>query len=159
MMGLKTASLILITAVIAAPVRADVTVDGKPVQNTAGGQILIRESDCRELMRHVPRDDVAFRPGQDVHGDPVPPADLEPSLDLGGRANNFAFAVSVDLDDRLSKGGEGQVRPFGAEGYIGYVEIRDGRAYWQGQPLDRDGIAAVSEACKKAGLEKDKKDR
>lgn len=159
MTGMKTASLILITALIAGPIRADVTMDGKPVQNTDGGQILIRESDCRELMRHHPRDDVTFSPGKDVHGDPVPPADLEPSLDLGDRADNFAFAVSVDLDDRLSRGGEGQARPFGAEGYIGYVEIRDGRAYWEGQPLDRDSVAAVSEACKKAWHEKDKKDR
>lgn len=155
MIRVKAATLILLAPMITMPVRADVTVDGKPVENMATDNLLIRQDDCRALTVHHPREDVTYLPGRDS----VPPADLEPSLDLSDRARNFALVVTVDLDDRLGTGSEGQKRPFSGEGYIGYIEVRDGRAYWEGQPLDGDGMAAVSEACRKARSLKDEKDR
>lgn len=39
-------------------------------------------SSCRWLVRHVPRDDVAYKPGVDVHGKPVVPADLNGTYNI-----------------------------------------------------------------------------
>lgn len=132
---------------------ADVTVDGKsvgesPAEDAKAGLIAVRRADCRVLMRHRPDADVAHKPGAGVDGRTVAPADITPPLDLTERANSFAFAVTVDLEDRLGTGGEGQARPFDGEGFVGYVEMRDGVPHWNGKPLDRDGIEAVSAACR-----------
>src|SRR5690606_14696963 len=43
----------------------------------AGSAITVKEGDCRLLVKHVPSPDVAYRPGVDVNGDPVAPADLD----------------------------------------------------------------------------------
>ena len=34
---------------------------------------------CSNVVRHIPNDDVAYKPGVDVHGKPVVSADLNPS--------------------------------------------------------------------------------
>ena len=38
--------------------------------------VRITRSDCVQLVEHVPSDDVAYQPGVDVRGNPVPPADV-----------------------------------------------------------------------------------
>lgn len=153
---LPLAILAVIASAVAA--RADVTLDGKPVGSAETGMILVRESDCRALALHKPGPDVIYKPGVDVNGGEVAPADLQPRLDLTERARTFGFAVTVDLDDQLGTGGEGQSRPFDGEGYLGYVELRDGVPYWNGAPLDTDGIEAVSAACRQV-REENEKDR
>jgi hypothetical protein len=37
---------------------------------------------CRWLVRHIPRDDVAYKPGVDVRGKPVVPADLNGTYNI-----------------------------------------------------------------------------
>ncbi|RMF10462.1 MAG: hypothetical protein D6763_05645 [Alphaproteobacteria bacterium] len=137
---------------------ADVSVDGVPVTTSRQGAVAIRAGDCRVLARHHPAADVTYAPGVDVEGRPVPPADLDAYPDLGERAHGFGFAVIVDLGDRLGEGGAGQARPFNGEGVLGYIEIRDGTAYWEGKPLDANEIDAVNAACSRV-LDQSEKDR
>ncbi len=42
----------------------------------------LNDDDCRWLTRHIPDADVAYKPGVDVHGKPVVPADLNGTYDL-----------------------------------------------------------------------------
>jgi hypothetical protein len=67
---------------------------------TAGEGVTITARDCRLLSRHVPDADVAHRPGVDVRGKKVAPADLggAPSIEL---PEVIAFDVKVDLRNFL----------------------------------------------------------
>src|SRR4051812_10791297 len=56
---------------------------------------------CRQLVQHVPADDVTYKPGVDVHGKAVVPADL------GGGSNitmpdQVDIQIGIDLADRLA---------------------------------------------------------
>ena len=42
----------------------------------------LNDSDCRWLTRHIPDADVAYKPGVDVHGKRVVPADLNGTYDM-----------------------------------------------------------------------------
>src|SRR3546814_15281190 len=44
----------------------------------AGGYLTLSAEDCTRLARHYPADDVTYRPGRDVRGKAVAPADLDP---------------------------------------------------------------------------------
>lgn len=51
------------------------TVPGSPAR-AEGLRVTITEFDCRRLVEHRPRDDVAYQPGVDAQGRAVAPADL-----------------------------------------------------------------------------------
>lgn len=66
--------------IVEAPVIAEpaaTTVDN-PIDPTLG----FEAADCRWLTRHIPDADVAYKPGVDVHGKPVVPADLNGTYEL-----------------------------------------------------------------------------
>src|SRR3546814_8619488 len=48
----------------------------------AGGYLTLSAEDCTRLARHYPADDVTYRPGRDVRGKAVAPADLDPGAGL-----------------------------------------------------------------------------
>lgn len=110
-------------------------------QAPAARRIRVRSSDCQALMRHEPAADVAYRPEA---ADGRVPADLHPGTDFNERAKNVALALKVDLDDDL-KTSTGQ--PVGAQGVIGVIEVRDGIAYLDSQPLGGDESRAIRDAC------------
>lgn len=58
--------------------------------------VSIDATTCRLLERHVPAPDVAYRPGVDVHGEPVVPADLHPRIEVPRR---LAFEITIDPFD------------------------------------------------------------
>jgi hypothetical protein len=142
-------ALALLQAPVQAPVRAQEyrVKSGEPIPSSdaAGQTWLIRDRDCRLLRRHVPAADVAHRPHD---GDGVP-TDLNPGPDFDDRARNFAFAVTVVTDDYLPP-----VGPYGqsggGEGFLGFVEVRDGVPYMDGQPLDGLVADEVAAACNPA---------
>jgi hypothetical protein len=39
-------------------------------------KVIISGQDCQRLVKHIPSPDVSYKPGVDVHGKPVAPADL-----------------------------------------------------------------------------------
>lgn len=116
---------------------------GEPVQSSESlrGAWAIRDKDCRVLRRHVPVADVQHQPGADAA-----PADLNPGPDFNERARNFAFAITVVTDDYLPP-----VGPFGqsgrGEGFLGFVEIRDGVPFVDGEPLGGLGLDGLATAC------------
>ena len=65
---------------------ADVPVIAEPAPSLAGADLEptygLNDGDCRWLTRHIPDADVAYKPGVDVHGKPVVPADLNGTYDM-----------------------------------------------------------------------------
>ncbi len=103
----------------------------------------IAERDCRRLERHVPAPDVAYRPGVDVRGRPVVPADLAPPPAIV--PDRLTILLGVDLQRRL-----GLPRDLIADLPLGVIEIENGQALFNGRPLAADDAAALAAACREA---------
>lgn len=116
----------------------------------ATGQITVQlsEQDCGRLVRHVASDDVAYRPGVDVDGNAVAPADLDDRGSIPD-PNVVVFPLTLDLASRLG------IPPGGNADYlarpvIGVIAItRDGRASFNGIPLTSDAQHELAELCQR----------
>ena len=105
----------------------------------------ISAEDCRALVRHRAAADVTYRPGVDVRGREVVPADLNPSpIAL---PENYAIDITVDLFERLGipPGGnaeyEGDIR-------IGVVEFtEDRRVLFNGRPVTDEAQHELAARC------------
>jgi hypothetical protein len=115
--------------------------------------VYVTKQDCARLMAHRHDRGVDYKPGQDVHGRYVAPADL-PSQ------NSFALPDKIEFDLRLNplayapqqgNAPAGALQNTGAN--IGHVEIdlASGAAKLNGHALDDEQTSMVSEACRKAG--------
>lgn len=124
---LRSATLLLAAALGTAPTAAQT----------------IAERDCRRLERHVPAPDVAYRPGVDVRGRPVAPADLAPAPAIV--PERLAIHLGVDLQRRL-----GLPDDLIADLPLGVVEIENERVLFNGRPLAPDATAALAAACREA---------
>lgn len=113
----------------ASPVLARDATDGK------SESLAVEKVICQQLYVHKPAADVAFKPGVDVEGKPVAPADLPPLAApvVDDEAEFFEVPLTVDLAQRLS-----QPVPDGVklEGVIGNLRLyKDGRITSNGQDL------------------------
>ncbi len=106
------------------------------------GQYVISVPSCRLLLRrHVPDADVTYDAGRDA----VAPADLYPQQNLNNRARSMAFAVRVVPEGEVPQtAGRAGME---AEGFLGLIDVRDGVAYFDGEPLDAGQAAALRDAC------------
>jgi len=83
----------------------------------------------------------AYKPGVDVNGKPVAPADLPAAP---ARATNFPIEVKLDLRKHAGA-------PEHQGGAIfAFLNVRDGQAYFNGEPLTEDETGAIIAACKAA---------
>ncbi len=87
---------------------------------------------CRLLEKHIPRDDVTYQPGVDVHGKPVVPADLNEGAGFQ-LPEIVKIPLSVDLATAFGLMGFGRdelVAP------LGLLEVtKDGRVLQGGNDL------------------------
>jgi hypothetical protein len=100
----------------------------------------ISEWDCRRLERHVPAPDVVYRPGVDVRGRSVAPADLNPAVPIV--PERFAIYLGVDLRERL-----GLPPDLIADLPLGVIEIDNGTVLFNGRPIAPDAAAGLAAAC------------
>lgn len=107
--------------------------------------VTITQSECTNLVRHVPAPDVAYRPGVDVNGNPVTPADLN-STGAVTVPTEFTIPITIDLRDRL--GLPADPARFKPEANIGVVTYREGKAWFNGQPLSTEATATLAGACR-----------
>lgn len=107
--------------------------------------------DCRRLfVTHRPSADVAYKPGVDVHGKPVAPADLNPAPQIK-LPETVAFDVAVDL----RRFGVPQTSPlFQPSVKLGEVrvDVLTGKTLYNGEAIGNPEIEALREACKAQGL-------
>jgi len=142
-MSLTRASHILRTAAFLAGVLLASTGVG------AAETIVVTRADCARLVAHVPDPGVAYQPGVDVRGRPVAPADLggtpkiklpdevevPVTLDMLARYGLPANSSLYKLDDTLIG--------------IARVRVKDGRAWFNGEPLGDEESFALARACSK----------
>lgn len=95
---------------------------------------VVRTSDCRWLRRYKPNPAIVHQPG--TAGGP----------DYNAKARNLAIAIKVVADDYLPPVGPNG-RSAGGEGFLGFVELRDGVPYVDGEPLVGSGAADLAAAC------------
>ncbi len=102
---------------------------------------------CRALVKHVPDADVAYRPGVDVRGKPVVPADLggQPQMDL---PEEVVLPITADMFKLL--GLDQSKFPFQAmqrnDIYLGTLTVRGEQLFWNGKPLSdaqQDNLAVL----------------
>jgi hypothetical protein len=90
----------------------------------------------------------AYTPGVDARGNAVAPADLPAggNADLAKSLSERPVKITSAL---LGKYGiPANAQPFGGRAELGYVTVRDGKAYIDGQPLSPPETATLAEACK-----------
>lgn len=131
----------MVLAALTAAAFADITVPA-----TAQGQTLvISDADCRALVAHVARNDVNFKPGVDVHGRPVKPADLESNSTIK-LPDEISIDISLEIYTFLQR-----TAPRGLEKSktsLGAVTFKQGRVYFNDQPIDNGANGPIAEACR-----------
>lgn len=135
MSGLGTAVLCLAMA-WAMPARAQ---QGDPVQ------LVISEDVCRSLVAHQPAPDVEYRPGVDVHGRPVAPADLPGGLDFVA-PEDFVVSITRELAGQFGIPEDPGI--FEGEAILGTVSFVDGQLYFDGRPLFDPAQSIIRRLCR-----------
>jgi len=106
------------------------------------GTVRLTRADCRYVMRHHPAADVEYKPGVDVYGREVAPADVGGGIDYG--AERFTLNLTFDVFEAY-----GITPPIaGGEGNVGIGTLRfDGNKVWfNGQRLndsEADGLVVL----------------
>ncbi len=113
--------------------------------SAADAILRMTQADCKRLVAHRPAPDVAYQPGIDVRGHAVAPAEPEGDISIQP-SENLLIPIELDLFERLGSGpGHPAVE---ARVLIGTIELRDGRAYFNGRPLEDAGEAELAAKCR-----------
>jgi len=124
-----------------------------PPPGVVDQQLYVTRQDCRQLVAHHPDANVEYKPGVDVHGKYVAPADLPGQTD-------FKLPDKIEFDLRINPLAyapqQGNVPPGALQNTgtnIGHVEVDllSGQAKLNGNALDGEQTRIVTEACRKAG--------
>ncbi len=119
---------------------------GISVSNTGG--IAISADVCDKLRRAAAAEPGAdYRPGVDVNGDAVAPADL-PSNAPPMPLDNLPIVIGARLQQRYGLAGNAALLHRGA--MIGLLTLRDGRAYFNGEPISGGERDMMLAACAEA---------
>ena len=115
-----------------------------PIEPMPERIILVTRADCQMLTPHVPNADVEYRPGKDVRGRDIVPADIGGGDALGLGVNGYSFYMTHDALKEsgkaekygLSQNQEGKI-------ILGQVTVKGGDVFWNGSSLreaDRNSI-------------------
>lgn len=121
----------------------------RPVGAAETVTVEVSPENCRRLVRHVPSDDVAYKPGVDAYGRPVAPADLPGSAVIKA-PEKVTIALTLDF---LRGAGVGEDSALlDQEVSVGSVtyDINSGRLEYNGQPLSDPEAGVLAAGCKKA---------
>ena len=109
-------------------------------------EVTISKADCDRLVVHQPAPDVAYQPGVDVNGRPVAPADLNGGIQIAV-PETLRIPIEIDLFNRFGIPASPDL--YEADAQVGEVIYRNGRAYFNGQPLQDDTAAEFAALCQK----------
>ena len=137
-------ALFLLAAVLAAASAAAHEKDTVPTPRAAITRVAITRADCARLVAHVPAPDVAYRPGVDVYGREVAPADLggAPRIEL---PETILIDIEIDLQARF--GIPADPTQYDPDAEVGEVAYRDGRFTFNGHPLQDQAQAELAARC------------
>ena len=131
---MRLLTLILALTAIALPAQAETAT------------VTVTRNDCRHVTAHTPDASAAYTPGSTADGRSVAPADLGGGYKVKP-PETFSMDINIDLQERFGlPANKGQ---YMGEIRAGRVEIKDGRAFYNGQELATGAQNAVAEACAK----------
>jgi hypothetical protein len=115
----------------------------------ASAEIAISRKDCQRLVNHEPAPDVTYRPGVDVHGRPVAPADLG-----GGQQIQLPDVIYIPIEVLIQDkyGIPANSVLYDATALVGVVSVRGNQVYFEDQPLTDPEIVALEQACRDRGF-------
>ncbi|XKH36529.1 hypothetical protein ACIU1J_19270 [Azospirillum doebereinerae] len=109
----------------------------------AQGRPAVDFSACQTLTRHRPAADVEYRPGVDVRGRPVAPADLPgsaPTVPL----DRFDIPVSGDLARVIGLNVPGR----DSNVQVGWLSLEGNHLFFNGQPIGGPAEAELYAYCR-----------
>lgn len=109
------------------------------------GYAMITREDCRRLVHLTDDPGVAYRPGVDVHGRPVAPANLPAGSSL---QLPTSFPVLITVEVLRDFGLTGPQADLAGEAVLGTLLVDGDELYFNGRPLDPPGRAFVERACR-----------
>ena len=107
--------------------------------------VTLSKKDCQSVVQHTPAADVEYKPGTDVSGRKVAPADAP------GSASPIKIPDEVNIDigfNLKEKYGLGSTGAFTGESVIGKATVKGGRVYYDGKPLDNADQQSIAAACR-----------
>ena len=118
--------------------------------------VYITRNDCQALVGHQPSTDVTYKPGVDVHGKYVAPADLPGSQMSGLVPDKITFDLKINPLAYAPALPTAQGQKFANTAMpLAHVEVdlKTGETRLNGRPLDDAQTLVVREACRKAGFQ------
>lgn len=107
--------------------------------------VTIRAADCAQLVRHIAASDVVFEPGVDLQGRVVVPADLDGGVRIEPPGE---FSIPINVDLQRSLGIPVDPNSYQTQNFtVGVVTWRDGRGFFNGQPLQSEQSANLAALC------------
>ncbi len=101
---------------------------------------------CRIVVDHVPRDDVTYKPGVDVHGKPVVSADLNSGGGYGFKEKPIRIPIELNLFEEFDLSNLNNAA-LDFEPDVGFVDVfPDGRVEINGQDVRDQTIEICSSA-------------
>jgi hypothetical protein len=140
---LAVAGLLAVAAFFPGVLRADPTTSDPVADNRVTGNpvtVVVSKADCQRLARYIPDASASadYQPGVSATGKPVAPADINQGATITPpEVYNFTLNFSA-LPGRFTQ----------STINLGQVTVtREGRVFWNGQPLEDADSAALSRAC------------
>ncbi|MFC7050563.1 hypothetical protein [Emcibacter nanhaiensis] len=115
--------------------------------------IVVDHNICRQLVPHVPAPDVEYKPGEDVRGQQVVPADIPGSYPQFA-TGDASFYLVQDLADLAGSRMKEKYPGLSQDMIVGYVELKNGVAYLNGKPLSAQQNSELVYICRKIKSEK-----
>ncbi len=109
----------------------------------AQATVKVSEKDCSRLVKHVASADVNYRPGVDVRGNSVAPANLNSGARIG-MPDDFSFPLTLDLSERL-----GLPSDIMAEPVLGEIKVSGGKVTFNGEPLTSGEQSELAQKCQR----------
>lgn len=134
-----------------------VLVAGAAFAQDASQTIRVDTAACRYVTKHIPDADVAYKPGVDVHGKKVVPADITPPTDYHIEDSMYlrltldaakAFGLKVPNIPTVKQGNNPNVPAVMSETVAGYITFKHGKAYLNNKPLDDAGQSQLAVLCR-----------
>jgi len=112
-------------------------------------QLTVTEKNCVRIEKHIARSDVTYKPGVDVRGNSVTPADLNQNqLKL---PENLTIDLSLPLQDLFSVANPPMEKLQNAEVQVGTLEfnMNSGKLTFNGQVLADPALQEIAVECRK----------
>ena len=130
-----------------------------PANRADAETVIVSDRQCEAYQPYQPDPSVEYKPGRDVHGKPVAPADLGGGLEVSPDVN---IPITVDIrpwqnlppsNTRQTQRARNRPSPtyratgIGGQATIGTVTVHNGKVYFNGQPMEAGYQNAVRQAC------------